>query len=210
MRDDNLDGRLLRAQNEYKSIHLKLINSAIELINDKQIDTKSINITLIAKNADCAVATGYNHFPNGMLDVYGSLIETVNEGIQHEIEVMIKNSVSTEEIITNLVRKTSENVIKYGEASRVSLFAIKDIVDIGSAKLGDPFLTLKFLCQELKSKYTNIDSDLFATQLYTQYLGLLFSWMRFQEDSIVFSIFTDQWLLDRSSELLEFNLNTLN
>ena len=53
------DGRALRAQSEFKEVNKKLINSAIELLNDNEIDDKSINITLIAKNAGCAVATGY-------------------------------------------------------------------------------------------------------------------------------------------------------
>jgi len=33
--------------------------------------------------------------------------------------------------------------------------------------------------------------------------------MRYQEDSVVFSTFTDEWFLNRSKELLEINLSSL-
>ena len=203
------DGRALRAQSEFKEVNKKLINSAIELLNDNEIDDKSINISLIAKNASCAVATGYNHFPNGMLDVYGSLIQNVNEIIQKELEQSLEENISKEDIITNLFVETSKYTVQYGNAARKSLFALKEVVETGDWKFGDPYLTLKILCEDLKRKYSINNVENFAVQLYSNYLGLLFSWMRYQEDSIVFSIFTDEWLLNRSRELLEINLLTL-
>jgi len=209
MKNISEDGRALRAQKEFKKINQKLINSALELFNDIEIDDKSINITLIAKNANCAVATGYNHFPNGMLDVYGTLIQNVNEIIQKALEQNLEDNISREDIITNLFVETSKYTIQYGNAARKSLFALKEVVETGDWKFGDPYLTLKILCEDLKQKYSINNVENFTVQLYTNYLGLLFSWMRYQEDSIVFSIFTDEWLLNRSKELLEINLLTL-
>ena len=209
MKNSLNDGRALRAQKEFQEVNKKLINSAIELLNDNEINYKSINISLIAKNASCAVATGYNHFPNGMLDVYGSLIQNVNEIIQKELEQSLEENISKEDIITNLFVETSKYTVQYGNAARKSLFALKEVVETGDWKFGDPYLTLKILCEDLKRKYSINNVENFAVQLYSNYLGLLFSWMRYQEDSIVFSIFTDEWLLNRSRELLEINLLTL-
>jgi len=203
------DGRALRAQSEFKEVNKKLINSAIELLNDNEIDDKSINITLIAKNAGCAVATGYNHFPQGMLDVYGSVIQNVNETLQKAIQEGIEQNTSPEDTITELFVKTSEYIIHYGNASRVSLFALKELVEVGKWKFGDPFFALQNLCEKIKHKYSINNVESFVIQIYSNYLGLLFSWMRYQEDSVVFSTFTDEWFLNRSKELLEINLSSL-
>lgn len=202
------DGRALKAQREYQKVNKMLIDSAINLLNNKEVDHKSINITLISKNAGCAVATGYNHFPNGLLDVYGSIIKNANEVLEKELESSIQSSKSPEDIITDLFVKTSEYTIQYGNASRRSLFALKDVVDTGDWKFGDPFYTIKNLCSQLDNKYSINNPEEFAIKIYTNYLGLLFSWMRYQEDSNLFSIFTDEWLLDRSRELLEVNLSS--
>lgn len=209
MTNNSEDGRVLRAQNEYKEINKKLIDSALELFNDVEIDDKTINITLIAKNANCSVSTGYNHFPNGMLDVYGAVIENVNEVIQKELEISIQNDMSTEDIITELFIITSKYIILYGNASRKALFALREIDDTGDWKFGEPFITLKTLFEDLQPKYSINNVESFLVQVYTNYLGLLFSWMRYQEDSLVFSIFTDEWLLNRSKEILKINLLTL-
>lgn len=209
MKNSLNDGRALRAQKEFQKVNKKLINSSIELLNDNEIDDKSINITLIAKNAGCAVATGYNHFPQGMLDVYGSVIQNVNETLQKAIQEGIEQNTSPEDTITELFVKTSEYIIHYGNASRVSLFALKDLVEIGEWKFGEPFLALQILFEKIKYKYSISNVESFVVQIYSNYLGLLFSWMRYQEDSIVFSTFTDEWFLNRSKELLEINLSTI-
>jgi len=209
MKNSLNDGRALRAQKEFQEVNKKLINSAIELLNDNEIDYKSINISLIAKNAGCAVATGYNHFPNGMLDVYGSIIQNVNEILEESINKSMEENMSPEDTITELFVKTSEYIIHYGNAARISLFSLKDLVEIGEWKFGEPFLALQILFEKIKYKYSISNVESFVVQIYSNYLGLLFSWMRYQEDSIVFSIFTDEWFLNRSKELLEINLSTL-
>ena len=209
MKNSLNDGRALRAQKEFQEVNKKLINSAIELLNDNEIDYKSINISLIAKNASCAVATGYNHFPNGMLDVYGSIIQNVNEILEESINKSMEENMSPEDTITELFVKTSEYIIQYGNAARISLFSLRDLVEIGEWKFGEPFLALQILFEKIKYKYSISNVESFVVQIYSNYLGLLFSWMRYQEDSIVFSTFTDEWFLNRSKELLEINLSTL-
>ena len=64
MKDENkIDGRSLRQKTIYDESQLKLIQSAIELLQDPDIDHKDINVSTIAKNAGTSVATAYNHFP---------------------------------------------------------------------------------------------------------------------------------------------------
>ena len=48
---NNEDGRSLRAKNIYDDKHKKLVNTAIELLNNPLIPNEKINLSLIAKYA---------------------------------------------------------------------------------------------------------------------------------------------------------------
>ena len=77
MKDEiKIDGRSVRQKTIYDDSQLKLINSAIKLLQDPDIDQKKINVSMIAKNAGTSVATAYNHFPNNMVDVYGAIFNS--------------------------------------------------------------------------------------------------------------------------------------
>ena len=79
----SIDGRSVRAKSIYDEAHKKLVNSAIELFNDPDVPNENINISLIAKNAGTSVATAYNHFPNNLIDVFGSIFNRVGPGVWH-------------------------------------------------------------------------------------------------------------------------------
>ena len=68
-----IDGRSVRAKNIYDKAHENLVNSAIQLFNNPDIPNDTINISLIAKEAGTSVATAYNHFPENLIDVFGSI-----------------------------------------------------------------------------------------------------------------------------------------
>ena len=85
----SIDGRSVRAKNIYDEAHRKLVDSAIELFNDSDIPNENINISLIAKNAGTSVATAYNHFPNNLIDVFGSIF---NIGFQKIVDSKFLNT----------------------------------------------------------------------------------------------------------------------
>ena len=72
MKDENkIDGRSLRQKTIYDDSQLKLIQSAIELLQDPDMDHKDINVSTIAKMRD--ICNCLRHFPNNMVDVYGAI-----------------------------------------------------------------------------------------------------------------------------------------
>ena len=73
------DGRSARAQNIYDEAHKNLVDSAIELFNNPDIPNEKINLTLIAEKAGTSVATAYNHFPENLIDVFGSIFNIAFE-----------------------------------------------------------------------------------------------------------------------------------
>ena len=80
------DGRSLRAKNIYDDKHKKLVNTAIELLNNPLIPNEKINLSLIAKYAGTSVATAYNHFPDNLMDVYGSIFSIAFQDIVEKVE----------------------------------------------------------------------------------------------------------------------------
>ena len=54
---EKIDGRSLRQQGIYNEAHTDLIYSAIELLQNPEIDQKKINVSMIGKNAGTSVAT---------------------------------------------------------------------------------------------------------------------------------------------------------
>ena len=80
------DGRSLRAKNIYDDKHKKLVNTAIELLNNPLIPNEKINLSLIAKHAGTSVATAYNHFPDNLMDVYGSIFSIAFQDIVKKVE----------------------------------------------------------------------------------------------------------------------------
>ena len=59
------DGRALRQQNIYDLNRERLINTAVQVINEVG-DIREVTLTQIAKEAGVSPATAYNHFPERM------------------------------------------------------------------------------------------------------------------------------------------------
>ena len=63
-----LDGRKLRAAQTYSVMHSKILVAARELLQATEfID---LTIPMISQHAKCSVPTIYNHFPDGLKDIY--------------------------------------------------------------------------------------------------------------------------------------------
>ena len=69
------DGRAQRQQSIYDENKLKLIETAIEIINDTG-DISEVTLTQIAKEAGVSPATAYNHFPDRMSDLLSSITKS--------------------------------------------------------------------------------------------------------------------------------------
>ena len=85
MRAMSQDGRSARAKNIYDEAHKNLVDSAIELFNNPDIPNGKINLSLIAKEAGTSVATAYNHFPENLIDVFGSIFNIAFEKIVESV-----------------------------------------------------------------------------------------------------------------------------
>ena len=82
-----LDGRKVRAQKTYDEAHKKLIESAVELLNNPLVSHEKITISQIARHAGVSVATAYNHFPENKLDIYGSIFNLGFKDVAEELNI---------------------------------------------------------------------------------------------------------------------------
>ena len=68
------DGRAARQQTIYDENKLKLIETALDVINEIG-DINEVTLSTIAKAAGVSPATAYNHFPDRMTDLFSSIVK---------------------------------------------------------------------------------------------------------------------------------------
>ena len=205
-----IDGRSLRQKNIYDESRTKLINSAIKLLKDPNIDQSKINVSLIAKNAGTSVATAYNHFPNNMVDVYGAIFNSTFQSSEVELIEYFKNVEDPKSRINKFVELQAKSVINLGDAARYAFFNINEILSSGNWITKEPFDVLLNLCKEYVKEDKEIDAKMLALNTIRNFNGCLFMWMRYNNHSSFWSTFTDEWFLKETSLALEQALAVQN
>lgn len=207
MKDETkIDGRSVRQKTIYNDAQLKLINSAIKLLQDPDIDQKKINVSMIAKNAGTSVATAYNHFPNNMVDVYGAIFNSAFQGIESELVEYFKSVEDPKLRINEFIELQAKAIINLGAAARYMFFNINEIVSSGNWISNEPFDVLLNLCIDYVKDYQSIDAKKLALNTIRNFNGCLFMWMRYNSTSSFWSTFTDEWFLNETSFALEQGL----
>ena len=197
--EKKIDGRSIRQKNIYDKAQQKLIKSAIELLQDPKLDKNSINVSLIAENAGTSVATAYNHFPNNMVDVFGSIFNDGFKTVEIELAKFLKTEKKPHLKIEKFVELQAREIVRLGDAVRYAFFNINEIVSSGNWIKNEPFDVLLNLCKEYSNENSDIDATSLAYNVIRNFNGCLFMWMRFNKDSDHWSKFTDDWFLNETS-----------
>lgn len=207
MKDEKkIDGRSVRQKTIYDDSQLKLINSAIKLLQDPDLDQKKINVSMIAKNAGTSVATAYNHFPNNMVDVYGAIFNSAFQEVERDLGEYFKTVEDPKLRIKKFIELQAKAIIKLGAAARYMFFNINEIVSSGNWISNEPFDVLLNLCNDYIKEYQSIDAKKLALNTIRNFNGCLFMWMRYNSESIFWSSFTDEWFLNETSLALKQGL----
>ena len=198
-KEGKIDGRSIRQKNIYDKAQQKLIKSAIELLQDPKLDKNSINVSLIAENAGTSVATAYNHFPNNMVDVFGSIFNDGFKTVEIELAKFLQTEKKPHLKIEKFVELQAREIVRLGDAVRSAFFNINEIVSSGNWIKNEPFDVLLNLCKEYSNENSDIDATSLAYNVIRNFNGCLFMWMRFNKDSDHWSKFTDDWFLNETS-----------
>ena len=197
--EKKIDGRSIRQKNIYDKAQQKLIKSAIELLQDPKLDKNTINVSLIAENAGTSVATAYNHFPNNMVDVFGSIFNDGFKTVEIELAKFLQTEKKPHLKIEKFVELQAREIVRLGDAVRYAFFNINEIVSSGNWIKNEPFDVLLNLCKEYSNENSDIDATSLAYNVIRNFNGCLFMWMRFNKDSDHWSKFTDDWFSNETS-----------
>ena len=188
------DGRSLRAKNIYDDKHKKLVNTAIELLNNPLIPNEKINLSLIAKHAGTSVATAYNHFPDNLMDVYGSIFSIAFQDIVEKVEQHNKIESNPLKRINYYIDIQVDVCIGLGTAIKEGFFQFREILNSNKWIQGEPYSFLLKMCEEYEKVNSAMDPKLLADDIFTQWNGNIYLWMRFNPDFEIWSRFHDEWL----------------
>ena len=175
----SIDGRSVRAKNIYDEAHKKLVNSAIELFNDPDIPNENINISLIAKNAGTSVATAYNHFPNNLIDVFGSIFNIGFQKIVDSVTEFNNNNPDPYDQLQAFISIQTDTAVELGNAVREAFYEFRELLISGKWIQGEPYLFLKGICDEYTKTNSDIEATSLADDIFVLWNGYIYLWMRY-------------------------------
>ena len=193
------DGRSLRAQKTYDEAHKKLINSAVELLNNPLVSHEKVTVSQIAKHAGVSVATAYNHFPENKLDIYGSLFQLGFKDVADELNAFLETSPESEAAITMFLNTIANKVVELGNAIRFAWFEVRDIQASGKWIQREPYDVLRSLC----INYDPESADDLADDIFQLFNGCTFLWLRYDPSYPVWSKYTDEWYLKNINQIFD-------
>lgn len=192
-----LDGRKVRAQKTYDEAHKKLIESAVELLNNPLVSHEKISISQIAKHAGVSVATAYNHFPENKLDIYGSIFNLGFKDVAEELKRFLESSPQPDKVIIMFLDTIANKVVKLGNAIRLAWFEVREIQASGKWIQGEPYDVLHSLCKN----YDPSIADELADEIFQMFNGATFLWLRYDPNYSVWSKYTDDWYVEKVNQI---------
>ncbi|RDX32979.1 TetR/AcrR family transcriptional regulator [Candidatus Actinomarina sp. HD9-500m-PIT-SAG01] len=194
-----LDGRKIRAQKTYDDAHKKLIESAVELLNNPLISHEKITISQIARHAGVSAATAYNHFPENKLDIYGSIFNLGFKDVAEELNEFLKSSPQPDKVIIKFLDTIANKVVELGNAIRIAWFEVREIQASGKWIEGEPYDVLYSLC----SNYDPAIADELADEIFQMFNGATFLWLRYDSNYPVWSKYTDDWYIEKVNQIFD-------
>tara|TARA_B100001121_G_scaffold247484_1_gene222819 strand:+ start:303 stop:932 length:630 start_codon:yes stop_codon:yes gene_type:complete len=194
------DGRALRQQNIYDLNREKLINTAVQVINEIG-DIREVTLTQIAKEAGVSPATAYNHFPERMEDVYSAIVHSKMDVAANMGATLTDSSLSSIEKLKKIPLTYAENLVSLGYAGKVLLIQQFNLIKVDKWLDQDPvkaITTLLASTDEYRDK-----SDVIALNIATAFRGAMYEYALNIGDHPLFSRYTEEYFLQTSEKLVE-------
>ena len=203
MKTISKDGRSIRAQSIYDEAHKRLIDSAIELYNNPNVPNESINIALIANKAGTSVATAYNHFPNNLIDVFGSIFNLGFKKIVDSVTEFNKHNPDPYDQLQAFITIQTETAIELGNAVREAFYQFRELLMNGKWIQGEPYVFLSNICEQYAKENSDVNVESLADDIFVLWNGYIYLWMRYNPNFEIWSQFTDEWLLQKMSKIVD-------
>ena len=197
------DGRSARAKNIYDEAHKNLVDSAIELFNNPDIPNSKINLSLIAKEAGTSVATAYNHFPENLIDVFGSIFNIAFEKIVDAVTEFNNANPDPHDQLKAYIEIQTSVCIEVGNAVREAFYQFREILISDKWIKGEPYTFLLGICNDYAEKYKDVDAKTLTDDIFVILNGNIYLWMRYNPEFEIWSKFNDEWLVSEMSKIVD-------
>ena len=194
------DGRALRQQNIYDLNREKLINTAVQVINEIG-DIREVTLTQIAKEAGVSPATAYNHFPERMEDVYSAIVHSKMDVAANMGATLSDSSLSPIEKLKKIPLTYAENLVSLGYAGKVILIQQFNLIKVDKWLDQDPVQAISALLSST-DEYRD-QSDVIALNIATAFRGAMYEYALNIGDHPLFSRYTEEYFLQTSEKLVE-------
>ena len=194
------DGRALRQQNIYDLNREKLINTAVQVINEIG-DIREVTLTQIAKEAGVSPATAYNHFPERMEDVYSAIVHSKMDVAANMGATLTDSSLSPIEKLKKIPLTYAENLVSLGYAGKVLLIQQFNLIKVDKWLDQDPVKAITALLAST-DEYRD-QSDVIALNIATAFRGAMYEYALNIGDHPLFRRYTEEYFLKTSDKLVE-------
>jgi len=194
------DGRALRQQNIYDLNREKLINTAVQVINEIG-DIREVTLTQIAKEAGVSPATAYNHFPERMEDVYSAIVHSKMDVAVNMGATLTDSSLSPIEKLKKIPLTYAENLVSLGYAGKVLLIQQFNLIKVDKWLDQDPVQAISALLSST-DEYRD-QSDVIALNIATAFRGAMYEYALNIGDHALFRRYTEEYFLQTSEKLVE-------
>ena len=194
------DGRALRQQNIYDLNREKLINTAVQVINEIG-DIREVTLTQIAKEAGVSPATAYNHFPERMEDVYSAIVHSKMDVAANMGATLTDSSLSPIEKLKKIPLTYAENLVSLGYAGKVLLIQQFNLIKVDKWLDQDPVKAITTLLASTDAYRDK--SDVIALNIATAFRGAMYEYALNIGDHPLFSRYTEEYFLQTSEKLVE-------
>ena len=198
--DSIKDGRALRQQNIYDLNREKLINTAVNVINEVG-DIREVTLTQIAKEAGVSPATAYNHFPERMEDVYSAIVHSKMDVAANMGATLSDSSLSPIEKLKKIPLTYAENLVSLGYAGKVILIQQFNLIKVDKWLDQDPVQAISALLSST-DEYKD-QSDVIALNIATAFRGAMYEYALNIGDHPLFRRYTEEYFLQTSEKLVE-------
>ena len=195
-----VDGRSLRGEKLYKATHDLLLESAVELLNDPKLDPEKVTLSEIAKNCNLSQAVAYKHFPDRMMDVYGSVVGKRADEMLEEMKIALLKEKDPLKLLEKMIAIFTEASIDTGNATRIAYANRHILLREGKWFQRQPVDTLAEIVKNvpgLKEKPREV-----ARRIHFMWSGLLFLWISYQKGHHIYGAYSDAWFRKESKNIV--------
>ena len=194
------DGRALRQQNIYDLNRERLINTAVQVINEVG-DIREVTLTQIAKEAGVSPATAYNHFPERMEDVYSAIVHSKMDVAANMGATITDSSLSPIEKLKKIPLTYAENLVSLGYAGKVLVIQQFNLIKVDKWLDQDPVKAITTLLAST-DEYKDL-ADEIAMNIGTAFRGAMYEYALNIGDHPLFRRYTEEYFLKTSDKLVE-------